>query len=151
MLKSHKNAGYTLCINQNFTLFRILRFYFSPRKKYISEQKISFCEHRTVWDITWVSAIRWHLCKCRLQKSEILTCGQVVSWWGHLIRCLAVTWSSAGIHFVKCMDWSLIQVTSRTVVLGTSSSVPKAAMRKTLFRTLLIVLDKAVKLLQHVL
>ena len=98
VLKSHKNSGYSLCINQMFTLFWILGFYYSAHKKYISEQIISFCEHCRVWDITWMSAIWWHLRKCRLQKSDILTPGQVCT------KVLAVSCLSAGIHFVKCMD-----------------------------------------------
>ncbi len=43
--------------------------------------------------------------KCRSQKSG--------SWHNLLIL---VTWSSAAIYLAKCTDWSLIQVTSRTVI-----------------------------------
>ena len=50
---------------------------------------------------------------------------QVVSWRGHLARCLTVTCSSATIHLAKCMDWSLIQVTSRTAQGGSVHGVWK--------------------------
>ncbi len=61
----------------------------------------------TVWDIAWLSADACHLDKCLRLKSEIYHIDQVVSWWGHLTRCMTVTCSSAGIHLAKCMDWSL--------------------------------------------
>ncbi len=53
----------------------------------------------SVWGITWLSAGMCHLRKCRSEKIE--------NWH---------TCSSAAIHLAKCTDWSLIQVTSRTVV-----------------------------------
>ena len=40
-----------------------------------------------------------------------MTLDQVVSWWGHLVRCQTVTCSSAAIHLAKCdqlTDWQRV-------------------------------------------
>ena len=46
-------------------------------------------------------------------------------------RCLIVTCSSAGIHWAKCMDWSLSKVISLTALMSkTCPKCPSQPMRR---------------------
>ncbi len=55
--------------------------------------------------ITWLSGTQWHSAKCRSQKSGIC----------HNLS-FPIETNGVFIHILaKCTDWSLIQVTARTV------------------------------------
>ncbi len=68
--------------------------------------------------VTRMNSPGYHLAECchvplgQVALEIQMAPGQVVSWWGHLPRCLGVTWSSAVILLAKCMAWSLIKVIS---------------------------------------
>ena len=76
---------------------------------YLGECRWEGSSTLSVWDITWLSADACHLDKCLRSKSEICHILLILS---QLVRKLDQVHDS---HLFKCTDWSLIQVTSRTV------------------------------------